>query len=299
MMEPYNYLRQARASLRDGFCKKNRKSHPSDVIVCERAMEAAVRAPKFIIPDGGRVFSDGLRGLPETLRLPYPEIVVEFSCHGSGLVEQVYGREATVAVPRRVVFAQEVGEWIHIHSFVGKSADLWDMQPWIAAITKSKDSVSEAAKIRVIDNEILGTNDIPDLAMVCVKTGTMANVFSEDSWRDIAFVNLSDECNAVLELIEALSCSNVGHEVLPGRKQNKSAQKRGALPFDEYRTLVVKTPSGIVSMAGSNGSRSESREHLRRGHIRNHPTAGKVWVNSCVVNAGAAGKIIKDYKVAA
>lgn len=45
------------------------------------------------------------------------------------------------------------------------------------------------------------------------------------------------------------------------------------------------------------GSHASPRTHLRRGHIRQHPTAGRIWVNSCVVNPTAIGTVNKDYRI--
>lgn len=44
-------------------------------------------------------------------------------------------------------------------------------------------------------------------------------------------------------------------------------------------------------------SHASPRQHLRRGHIRRHPTAGNLWVNSCVVGDPSNGVINKSYAV--
>jgi hypothetical protein len=87
------------------------------------------------------------------------------------------------------------------------------------------------------------------------------------------------------------------------RKLNKGAAKRGALPFDEYRVLVVNAPgkegAAQEHSAGAMTHRSP-REHLRRGHIRIYQSGRRIWVNSTLVNAGVGGRIstVRDLRAA-
>lgn len=98
----------------------------------------------------------------------------------------------------------------------------------------------------------------------------------------------------VLGFLNALACSNVAIERGPAPKQG--AKVKGGIPFDTYHTLVLRRPKGTSEGTGAGGHRSP-REHLRRGHVRRLESGDKVWVNATVVNAGAPGKVIKDYKL--
>lgn len=97
----------------------------------------------------------------------------------------------------------------------------------------------------------------------------------------------------VLSLLNILACSNVSVETVAPHKQPK--ESKGALPFDSYHVLSVRT-------GGSTGDESERihrspREHLRRGHIRRLPTGKRIWINAVVVNAGVGSGVVKDYAI--
>lgn len=100
----------------------------------------------------------------------------------------------------------------------------------------------------------------------------------------------------VLELCEALSCSNISHE--PIEEINPAVNARrvrdGKLPFYETRILVVDTKNPSSTVEKQTGTHQSPRQHLRRGHIRRLPSAN-IWVNSCVVGSSKNGVINKDY----
>lgn len=106
---------------------------------------------------------------------------------------------------------------------------------------------------------------------------------------------------AVLELCEALSCSNVDSEVMEPVDQRKNAKriKQGKLPMYETRRLVIKAPITRVAASPAQGDsdRQGPREHLRRGHIRRLQDGRRIWVQSCVVGSRENGVIHKSYAV--
>jgi len=125
-------------------------------------------------------------------------------------------------------------------------------------------------------------------------TGKQAAVFQDQPL--IHFLALT-----VLELCEALACSNVDSEVIESVDQRKNGKRirQGKLPLYETRRLVIKTPlaRSVGGCAeGGSGHRSP-REHLRRGHVRMLSNGRRIWVNSCVVGNRANGVINKSYGV--
>ncbi|MCK2097254.1 hypothetical protein, partial [Thauera aromatica] len=108
-------------------------------------------------------------------------------------------------------------------------------------------------------------------------------------------------CVAVLELCEALSCSNVDSEVMQPVDQQKNAKRirQGKLPIFETRRLVIKAPltRSAAGHAQWTGDRQCPREHLRRGHIRRLQDGRRIWVQSCVVGSRENGVIHKSYAV--
>lgn len=293
---PLNYLRSASEELRRVWIPAMKRKHPRDAEVCEEILEEAAAAPKFVLPRGGRIFNDRLRGLPDSLKLPYPVITIEYEASDAkdGLVEAAFGTENSASAPKRIVLAQEVDDWIDVFSLVQLSTNdgtFWIMQPYAASIRK----VENSQATRELPANINVGQEIDGLEVINVATGTIAPKEIGPGWRRNAYCDLMDECNAVLELIEALSCINVTHEALPARKPNKSAIKRGALPFDEYRVLVIREHERGTVRSEPLGSHRSPREHLRRGHIRRLQDGRKVWVNPTVVNAGTTGKVTTTY----
>ena len=114
---------------------------------------------------------------------------------------------------------------------------------------------------------------------------------TEDKHKEFTGLLSGVAASTLLNFLNALACSNVHTEKLPTRKPSKTL---GALPFDEYHVLTIDRPAGTGN-GHAGGSHRSPREHLRRGHIRRLPTGSKIWVNAAVINAGAGGKIRKQY----
>lgn len=134
-------------------------------------------------------------------------------------------------------------------------------------------------------------------------------VFSYESWLRLAFPSIKidsqlivDVANeifwTVTELVEALSCRNVGTDTYQAEsKVNNKRIKKGKLPFYETKILVVNAPKQARSGLSINkGTHASPRQHLRRGHIR-RLDGYNIWVNSCVVGDHNRGNISKKYIV--
>jgi hypothetical protein len=311
--EPLNYLRQARADLTQRWLPWAQQVHPADAAFCARSLDVATRAPKFLLPPGGRLLNDGLRGLPRELRLPFDTVVLEYeSGGGRGIVEQVYDKRSPLSCPRRIALAWHDHRqrlFVQALFFIATSdGGAWTFAPYFAEVEPSPATDEQEVVLPTYNGEPL-LQKLADRSVttspVALKfhpTGTMAEASAPD-WRGCAYLDLLDEITAVLELLEALSCCNVRHEPLPVRKLNKGAAKRGALPFDAYRVLVVETTGkeDSESSSSANATHRSPREHLRRGHIRIYQTGRRIWINSTLVNAGVGGKIssIRDMRRAA
>lgn len=261
-MEPLNYFRSAlQYFTRRDYLALNERFDGDNMRVKSQLAEGK-NAPKFILPVNGLIFNTELKGLPQNPKLPYPAIVLEFL-------------ELRDEQPiKKVVLAhQSDAGYIDVGLFCGID-DIWISAPFNARI-----------------------HTVPDNDLPCVAFHYPPEVLArhkENIVEDL-YAMARPDIRAVLELIEALSCSNVNIDNVPPRKLNKSSLKRGAAPFDEYKILSVKGRSDHKNTGAAIGSRMQPREHLRRGHIRRHATAGNIWVNSMAVNAGIGGKIHKDY----
>lgn len=297
-MQAYNFLRKAIRAISESL-EKNQGYLTSDYVVqSAQFLHAAKRAVKFVLPDNGRIFDSKFKGLPSILKLPYPEVLIEYRCTASGgLAEELFGRIATEAAPKRIVYATQMDGGILVAAAVAyekDGVDLWHVLPYYAEILNDQNISGN----EVIQNPPEGLNHgkITGVYSRFSDMGGMSKKMFGDAWENHAYTDMFDEISAVLSLIEALSCKNVGVEMLPARKINKSALKRDAMKFDDYHILTVTANSS--SGEGRGGTHRSPREHLRRGHIR-RLESGNIWVNSTVVNAGTKGKIHKVYALEA
>jgi hypothetical protein len=103
------------------------------------------------------------------------------------------------------------------------------------------------------------------------------------------------ELKSVYQFLAALSCSNVTTELIRPNREARAARPESTL-FD-YHVLMIRPGAERHGGPPLGGSHASPRTHLRRGHIRQHPTAGRIWVNSCVVNPTAIGTVNKDYQL--
>lgn len=220
-------------------------------------------AQHFVLPDGGVIFDDGLKGLEGMdVRLPFPVITVSFLSDGHKVLLMAYEQFRDDAVQICVLVAVEI-----------KTDGAWSFMPGVATMVNG--TISD------------GGFD----AGVFDKTGYLS-----DSKANRATVAIG--IRPILELCEALSCSNVRHE--PVEKINPAVNARrvraGKSPIYETRRLVINAGQPTVEGHGAVGAHSSPRQHLRRGHIRRLPTAN-IWVNSCVVGRSENGVVNKDYSV--
>jgi len=244
------------------------------------------QAIHFAIPDGGKILMDNLRGIRgEEIHLPFKKITVEF-------FYDKYSQETSdiddLISSKYLILAEEFENEISVVTcqFDNKKKK-WGMQNVAIFIPINWDS----DKGKTFDG----------LDGVGCRSMSLTNPSDVDS-DEFQFTSLVASITApsILALIEALSCKNVGTESINRIDQTK-ADKRvraGKLPFYETKILTVETNyESKVSNRTIPTDRAVVRQHLRRGHIRRHPTAGNIWVNSCVVGHPELGVIEKQYKV--
>ena len=307
-MQPLNHLRRAITGCEQSLYGMGCYTHPYERSARE-VLSKCQAAIKFVLPENGRIFNDSLRGLPEDFRLPFDLVLIEYKVFNKGgVVARAFGNETTHAANERIILAQQDGDSIFVASVINMKMpggmSHWYVQPFGAELMPAKncdpfDMARATSEVEKMTGS--GGKAIESVGIHLYDLGGGARKAFGSDWQRHAHLNLTDEISAVLELIEALSCSNVQHEALPVRKSNKSAEKRGALPFDEYRVLTVRStiaaPGGIPTVLPFD--RRAVREHLRRGHIRRLQDGRRVWVNASVVNAGASGVVSKSYRMAA
>ena len=257
-MEALNFCRQIKKAYADPSARDYiKKKLPK--MPLDALIGALDEAVKFTLPDDGEIIEDpklkGLNDIAE-LHLPYKSIVLEFVL--------IYAK-----LKKIVVYAVEYETSIYVNVWAGVD------EGWISF------GIVNIPKTNFMRYEADG-----EVSYRFKRLDVMEDEYKKDA--DL----LSDlAAGTLLRFLNALACSNVHTEKLPARKASKTL---GALPFDDYHVLTIDRPTGNGNGHAGGGHRSP-REHLRRGHIRRLSTGSKIWVNAAVINAGAGGKIRKQY----
>ena len=231
---------------------------------------------KIMLPPGGSVMADDpLRALDETLplRLPFPVTILEYQIIDKGS----YERTAPGHVSKVIVIAREryfestenSGIVLSVIAYYTNS-ELWLPLPE-AAISSTKYLVRNA----------------PEMGG---RTMILLNLTDTDRTKPEDYTG---EVSALLSTLNVLACTNARLERVA---KKKTKWKKDVIPFDDYHILTVEQKAQKDSTGLTHIGRSP-REHVRRGHIRVYSHGLKIWVNACVVAAGAVAKIHKDYAI--
>lgn len=263
-------------------------------------VEAGPYAPKFALPDGGKILDNGLKCLPAKLRLPYPVVVLEYyhkEAHLKGIAELASQRHVDDRIlqlfskghayrDKIIVLASQVDDGRIEVTIMHHTADLhsWTSGPGVVTMPTDGTVIVELLNSGTLFKDVVQTTDIDRVWFEALCTSMMTGPLT-----------------ALLELLEALSFSNITEVEIPAKKQTFTEKRKKALPYDSYRALVVNKTEVPVSAGrtepGPCGERRMAREHTRRGHDRTYKSGKKIWINPMVINAGVGGKIVKDYIV--
>lgn len=252
-----NYAAQAERAL---------LQHPAKAWAFDRGAQMIGDAIHFVLPDGGRLLNDELRGLMGTpLRLPYPNITVEW---WDGWRPH-----------KRLLHAFEDDEHVGIHLYVDGGYDDGWRPAAVVVMYEIGCPVSESTRVSAYW-EAPGPSSFDTLEQV-----GEANKATRPLW----------------EMLEVLNCTNIETRPLfqVDKKKNDRRIKAGKLPIYETRELVVRAHRGsqAVPLAALAGER-ETRMFSVRGHIKRRKTGNFFWSAHMRGNA-ALGRIEKSYVVAA
>lgn len=310
-----NYAAQAQSGLK-AWADAVEHVYSQDAKAVREFSESIGEAVHFALPDNGRIMEDGLKGLKGiNLRLPYPSITVEFFVDEKA----PFRPELETRAPKRLAFAYEVPEGmlddvpefseggviVFAANFVegdNGTGGYWSPIPMGLAIPRRWEGWGGLAVQPSMAPAENGATFACVSAPLCHEIyAKMVYEFGEEQAELYAHHDIQDEATAVLELCEALACSNIESEVIEPVDQRKNAKriKQGKLQIYETRRLVIKAP--LTRSAGSHaqgsGDRQGPREHLRRGHIRRLQDGRRIWVQSCVVGSRENGVIHKSYAI--
>lgn len=228
-------------------------------------------AVNFTLPEGGFLLNDKLKGLynHNGLNLPYPKTSISYSVDGVKYVILAMQCEKNHPIIAVMFQTTEQKKFLLNRVLTAFSSDVELHETKISGVKFNDITLNESS----------------------------INDRHEYYYSVSAIVS-----QTIMELLEALSCSNVSHEPIPRKKGLSGiSAKNMALPMYENRRLVInanrkdsnRKDNGVIVIGGH----ASPREHLRRGHIRNLQDGRKIWVNSCVVGAAANGRIDKTYVI--
>lgn len=295
-------LNFSRAVLKDKTILGRGMPHGLDIL------EGLKKGVKFILPPGGRVMDDALANMPDHLNLPFPTTVLEYEWRGVGSVPDSISeriQDTTVDSPKRIAIATQVNDKAFdlrvANTVVENGKERWELQFFVARVELSNKADESIHNVSALFPETagMGLTKAAELGLSVRFTHATQEYDSrqESEWIRQAYGNMNDEIRSMLELLEVLSCSNVKQGIIRADKEKNKNLPKGTLKFDDYRVLMIESGSEKkgTEQIGEYGSRHSPREHIRRGHIRRYSDGRKIWIQSMVVNAGAAGKIHKVY----
>ena len=289
--------------------KRNRELDANGVGLVSEIIKSAQH---FALPDGGRIFDDDLRGIKNTnIRLPYGAITAEY------LVTNQTGNG--VSCTRRVAYAieltrdklSEISKNLHGHFdgmlgfhkddvfiFIGGVYMIDETKQWLPSaigVVLASGWDYGSKKLTGEKGEILTTQYFPVMGDYIAE-----NVVSESCIHEL-YGDVMDEASSILDMCEALSCSNVKTEKQKYNPLKDRPMSEPKVPVYETKVLTIDTgavkKTGTGSGGGDGGGNGRSvRQHLRRGHIR-RLKSGNLWVQSCVVGSDKNGIITKSYRV--
>jgi len=276
-MQALNYSTQAIGGLHQWIEEAKKKGWKRSVDITATICAIIDNSHKFILPKNGSLFEKTPGSFIARARLPFPDTTIEFAIDTEHW-------DATIVACVDAVAGDHLG------------TEIWSVNRqrhsgrWLPPIG--------GVFYRYGQPEAYDPDGVPTYELAKIPNGEYFEDFATLSAADLGDL-YHFQLRALFQLCAALQCRNVSTERLdpPVKLQAKRA-KEGKLPLFSYHILTVGNANPSTH-TGATGSHSSPRTHLRRGHIRNHPTAGFVWVQSCVVNPGAKGSVNKDYAVRA
>ena len=320
-----NYARQAFDGLRF-HAKEGLELNPEIAEDYTKMLQLANQieaSEHFVLPDGGLIFDDHLKGLMdvEEIRLPYELITLSFF---DPIEDQTCVSDDPTSITSKGGFGK---------TFVTAREHL------VADLDKKGQEIFHASEKVIIFNMVARTPGTKKMW-----TPLMHSLVLPTNWRDPAYRRNREEgivfvapkvflrnfykealegipeaehkevestyikplekaFRSLAEMCEALMCSNI--EVIPVPQSKVRAalsknKKKSAPTFIE-KTLTILLPQKRSVYEGereeSEGKRKSPRWHMRRGHIRRLANGDKIFIESFSVGKKEDGEVKKEYKL--
>lgn len=313
-MQPANYCTHAIEFL-SKYLSSMHKLRPEYGAWTQTVCNSMRTGVKFQVPDGGRILTDSLDFLPERIRLPYPEICIEYAYRdgSSGMAP------GFVASPERVLICREItAEEIAAENKKRFASGIYNAEsgPFIMFTYVARQKALDlpgghmwgpGAAWCLFPQRRDDAHSLTAQGLHKSEVGFLAEDFQ--GWRDyverngrkveeVLSYDYMTEIPVILSLVQALSCTNVTQATIAAPdKLNKHRARAGRPPFFEYKILEIEAPAASIKTPDQGGTHASPKMHLRRGHIR-RLSKGNIWINSMVVGRASAGTVVKDYRVA-
>lgn len=296
------YSAEAIEYLRFSAAKEGMDDESRETVALFRWLSDRIEeAHKVALPTDGKLFDVTPEALGRYVEMvkapPFPSTVLEFT--------------AITNTPRKelcgvVLLCVVVGDYLWVYDVSSRGVPNWDGcgptdLPGVLAWSVNPFCLGfllgarrQQAVRPPVNPEVIQLSDENGMLIAFGSPSRMALRIAQE-WGLIPMQFVAHALVSVAETLAALSCTNVTTEVIrPNREAH--AIKPASTLFD-YHVLVLKPGAPHDPSTPGDGTHASPRTHLRRGHIRRHATAGRIWVNSCVVNPGAIGSVNKDYAV--
>jgi hypothetical protein len=320
-----NYAAQMEKGLNEYLRTHDTKG--DDVYIRKNYLDYIKNSVHFAMPDMGIIFDDGKKGIRgEKIRLPFPSITIEyyFPLDVEKIEDRVWSSKRVV-LARELTTTQMQAEYKQFTCKTAEPDDIWilvfsagyypsenfwvtDPTGWVMPSAWDQDEyfiVEDSKGFKNYKFENIPFNDRIDVEVTGYPIWlcpSMMSMVEKEGIEEVykCIVDTSSELSCVLELCEALSCSNVHHQIMEQINPAVNARRirDGKTPLYETRTLWIDAPNEVNrSGEWQGGTHRSPRQHLRRGHIRNLQSGKKVWVNAAVVGSKENGIIKKDYAI--
>lgn len=316
----------AKRELDDTVALLRRSTLPEDIYDLEMTLDVIAligRAQHFLLPSNGRLLDDeasGLVGMP--LRLPYATITASYTVPSHGkecgdsperlivatqceFDEHMLSRAWPTDKPAlRAFLGQPVIVVFPVGKVITPQGPQWEIHPvgWVLPPElKSRPWRKQDEEIRIIsDASVFG-------GPIILMPAQMRQAYQHDNSMAQQMENVAaTEASIMLELLEALACSNV--QVRPNRSTPHAVNVRRERDkklwlYDDWKLTIDIPPElgeGSVGPTARSpqGGRVPPRQHQRRHHFRIYKASGKqVEVKATVVGTNTHGLVDKTYRL--
>ena len=249
-----------------------------------------------------------------TLHLPYDVTLLEFGKQKNLAILCVEANAKGNTNPSEnspfEIAAAYDSNLIVCHIFVHMDGDYWDINPYTFVMVcdpearrdKAGDEFREASIVRSATSNMWVASKLVlrDWMDFIAETDNEMEIVGQKYPAQEGFkMEVSASEFVVCDFLSQLAQPHTTIETLqPAPKfLNKARAKKGKLPLDEIKHLVIHTPSVSIKTAPQGGTHASPREHQRRGHWRHYASGKRAWIRDCIVGTRAYGRIRKDYEV--